>query len=194
MDDSRDNATSPSEAPAPLSRVRLVGALLLVALTAVGVFLIWRAGGSSDPSTSPRNGTAPSQQAGIASFVGGVQARQADAPTRPGAATMRTDLLGGRQAGVAPDGYTPKTYPKNPPEDATTDEKRVFYQKAHQRVRLQRDSQQRMIDRLPAIRESQIKRGRYKEEEWKRRVSKLERQLGRTQDELARIESQLLRL
>lgn len=134
-----------------LPTVLAFAAILLVA----GALIFWPSGDSDDAGKPSKTAAAAAGkggdgEGGPAGKAAGVGARQIDAATTPEGRGTRNPAIkmppGAR--GMAP---MPEAMPKDPPADATPEEKIAFYEKRlEQAIRL-RDTRKKFVDKLPDV-------------------------------------------
>jgi hypothetical protein len=133
-----------------LPTVLAFAAILLVA----GLLIFWPSGDGDEKDAQGKaavaGGKAEGGAGGPSGRAAGVGARQVDAATTPEGSGTRNPAIkmppGGR--GMAP---MPEALPKDPPADATPEDKIAFYEKRlEQAVRL-RDTRKKFVDRLADV-------------------------------------------
>ena len=155
-DKSPANEPKKEEEQSLLPTVLAFAGILLVA----GLLIFWPSG-DDDEAKKGEGKTAAGAAAGGRDEAGGAEggpagraagvgARQVDAATTPEGRGTRNPAIklppGGR--GMAP---MPEALPKDPPADATPEDKIAFYEKRlEQAIRL-RDTRKKFVDRLPEV-------------------------------------------
>ena len=106
------------------------------------------AGGAKDKAGQVADGGGANAAAARAAGVG---AREVDAPTTPNSRHRNPAIKLPPNVGMSPG--MPEPAPKDPPADATTDEKIAFYEKRLEQAIRVRENRQKFKERLPSVRE-----------------------------------------
>lgn len=126
-------------------------------LVVAGVLIFWPSDDKGDEGAGGKTAAAAADGKGQGEAGGGpggqaagVGARQVDAATTPAGRATRNPAIklppGGREMKPMPDAL-----PKDPPADASVEEKIAFYEKRLEQAIQLRDTRKKFVDRLPDV-------------------------------------------